>query len=90
MLPNSGIATWSNGTLTNCIPPLQNLDELPRLFSDFRIEGRVPKPLCDIEEEKAERALHAIEDAIDTLRVVLNDVFRKEDGDSAGENRGGG
>ena len=88
-LPNSATAIWLSEMQRNSTLPFLNLDELPRQFRDFRIEVRMGRGdhLCDVEEKKAEEALSAMDGAIDTLRAVLDELFRKEDGgDSARKN----
>jgi hypothetical protein len=40
--------------------------------------------LCEIEEEKGERALNAIEEAVETLRLVLNEIYRVEEEEENG------
>jgi hypothetical protein len=37
--------------------------------------------LCDIEEQKGEKALQDIEDAVNTLRLVLNEIYGENDED---------
>lgn len=42
------------------------------------------KPLCEVEEQRAKTALNAIDDALKTLRTVLDEVENGEEENDAG------
>lgn len=86
MLAKNATGKWQNGTRKEPLTQLHSLEgQLRRSKHSLSEVVEMAKPaLCDVEESKAEKALAAIEDAVNTLRAVLDEVIDDEENGNAG------